>query len=66
MTIEVKLEGSAEAKLRKLAAELDVPVGEALTRALANGMFVLSEAKAGRELLVEDRKAGAQWRVMPR
>jgi hypothetical protein len=65
MSIEVKLEGTAEAKLRQLAEELKVPVGEALTRALSNGMFVLAETSAGRNLIVEDSKRGAQWRVKP-
>jgi len=63
MAIAVTLEGDAEAKLLELAKRLNVPVEEAFSRALANGIFVLAESSAGRGVLIEDRKQGAQWRV---
>jgi hypothetical protein len=66
MAIAVKLEGDAEAKLLELAKQLNVPVEQAFSRALANGMFVLAETSAGRSFLIEDQKQGAQWRVTPK
>jgi predicted RNase H-like nuclease (RuvC/YqgF family) len=63
MAIAVTLEGDAEAKLLELAKRLNVPVEEAFSRALANGIFVLAETSAGRSLLIEDKRQGAQWRV---
>jgi predicted transcriptional regulator len=65
MSFEVKLEGNAEAKLRHLADQLNLPVDQVFARALANGMFVLAETSVGRTLIVEDEKQGAQWRVKP-
>jgi hypothetical protein len=55
MSIEIKLEGDAAARLEAEAKRLNIPVDQLVTKALANGLFVVAETSAGNTLILEDR-----------
>jgi predicted transcriptional regulator len=65
MSFQFVLDGAAAEKLSKLAKDLNVPVEVVFERALANGVYMMTESSAGREFVVEDKKKGARWRVHP-
>jgi hypothetical protein len=62
MAIEIKLEGDAEARLKSEAARLNISVDQLVTKALANGLFIVSETSAGNTVILEDKDGRRQRR----
>jgi hypothetical protein len=65
MSIEIKVEGDAAARIEAEARRLNIPVDQLVTKALANGLFIVAETSAGNTLILED-KYRTQRRYEPR
>ena len=59
-TFTVRLTENGRKDLALIAEKLRVPIGEALSRALGMEAFLVEQADAGTEIILEDKKGNRQ------